>query len=97
MKAHRHFLSKRLEKSAVTNAALFIAVAEPLFGLPQVIEIYANQSAQDISIISWSFWLTASIIWFLYARMIKDKALLICSVIWVIIECSIILGILLYG
>jgi uncharacterized protein with PQ loop repeat len=97
MKAHRHFLSKRREKSAITNAALIIAIAEPLFGLPQVIEIYSNQSAQDISLISWSFWFVASIIWFLHAKMIKDKALLICSALWVLIDGLLVIGILLYG
>lgn len=97
MKAHRHFLSKRQEKSAITNAALVIAIVEPLFGLPQVVEIYANQSAQDISLISWGFWFIASIVWFLHAKMIKDKALLVCSALWVLIDGLLVVGIILYG
>lgn len=33
----------------------FFTFVTPLFELPQAIEIFANQSAQDVSMLTWAF------------------------------------------
>lgn len=75
----------------------FFSFATPLFELPQAYLIYAHHAAQNVSIWSWGFFVIDNIVWIIYALKMKMKPLLITSILYLIIEISIVVGIFMYS
>lgn len=74
----------------------FFSIATPLFELPQAYTIYANKSGANVSLATWGFFVLSDIVWIIYAAQRRLRPLLIATIIYMLIECSIVVGILLY-
>lgn len=94
-KNHNHLLLKK-PKTTFDFIFYFFMVATPLFELPQAFTIYFNQSAANVSIWTWAFFASSSIVWFFYGLRHRLTPILITYSLYFLIECSIVVGILLY-
>lgn len=76
----------------------FFSIVAPLFEIPQLIEIYANQSAVNVAPATWLFFVVDNIVWIIYGLRIKKKnwPIIISSSLYLIIEGAIVIGIFLY-
>jgi len=74
-----------------------VAIVIPLMTIPQVLMIWINKSAQDVSLITWSAYLFSALCWLTYSIIRKDKPLIINSILWVILESLVIVGVIIYG
>lgn len=81
----------------IDKIILIAAIVEPLFTLPQVILIFRNKDASDISIITWLGFNLMTLIWIWYALIHKEKIVLIYQLLFFIINCFVIIGALVYG
>lgn len=63
----------------------------------QALIIWQNQSAVDVSLMSWVFFLISATLYSLYGYLHKDWPIFIGSFLLVFIDLSIVIGILLYG
>jgi len=75
----------------------FFTVATPLFELPQAYVIYAHHAAQNVSIWSWGFFVIDNIVWVFYGIRNRMKPLIITSVLYLLIEMIIVIGIVKYS
>jgi uncharacterized protein with PQ loop repeat len=94
--AHKH-LQKKKQKSPFDYVVYFFMVATPLFELPQVIAIYGNKSAENVSLFTWAFFCLSSAVWIWYSVRNKLYPLIIAYSLYVGIEAAIVAGILLYS
>ncbi len=92
----RH-LSHTQQKRLIKRSVLAIAVIEPLMTLPQVYEIYVLKSAEGVSSLTWGLYLIAAVIWLLYGLQLKDKPIIISSVLWLFFEAAVVIGTLMYS
>lgn len=91
-------IEQRIVKyTSLTKVVLAMAIIEPLMTLPQVHGIWINKETAGVSLLTWSFYIFAAIIWLFYGLKIKDRPLIIASTLWVIVEISIVIGLLLFG
>ena len=65
--------------------------------IPQIIKIFRNKSAKDISIITMTIFLLSSIVWLLYGIELSSFALISANILYVITYVIIIFGFVLYG
>ena len=72
-------------------------VATPLFEIPQAWDIFTKQSAEDVSLTTWSFFFVSSIAWIMYAVRNKIMPLMVAYTLYLIIEGVIVFGILVYS
>lgn len=79
-----------------SRVMLFVAIAEPIFALPQIFRIYSRKEADDFSIISQAFYFCTSILWVIHAFKKKDKILMLSCFLWMCSQFIMIIGILLY-
>ena len=63
----------------------------------QALKIYSTQSADDVSMVGFSFGLVSVSSWLIYGMLLKNRVLIISNIIAVIGAAMVILGILLYG
>jgi uncharacterized protein with PQ loop repeat len=72
-------------------------VATPLFEIPQAITIYAHHSAGDVSIYTWGFFVIDNFVWIIYSIKKRLIPLLVTSVLYLLIEASVVVGIVIYS
>jgi|TARA_B100002003_G_C13868830_1_gene424956 uncharacterized protein with PQ loop repeat len=78
------------------NFIYVVAIIIPLMTIPQILTIWINQSAQDVSLITWSAFLISAMVWLVYSVIHKDKPLIINSILWIILEMIIIIEIVIF-
>lgn len=84
-------------KNKIENFALAAAIIQPLITLPQIIEIYSNQSARDVSLATWVGYLIFGLIFLVYGAAFKLKPIFFGQIIWVTMQSIVIAGILIYS
>jgi uncharacterized protein with PQ loop repeat len=93
---HKH-LHRHGKKEPIDYVVRFFMVATPLFELPQAYTIYHAQSARDVSLITWLFFLFSSIAWLAYGFKQKLTPLIVAYSLYMIIEISIVIGVIMYS
>lgn len=89
-------IHKTPKKEIFDYIVYFFTIATPLFELPQAYAIYANRSAEDVSLLTWSFFLIDNFVWIIYALKRKVIPLLVTTALYLILEIIIVVGIILY-
>ena len=80
----------------IDDIIYFFAIIIPLMTIPQIWVIWVNKSAQDMSLITWGAFLVSAFVWLIYSIVHKDKPLIINSVLWVILESLVVIGIIIF-
>jgi uncharacterized protein with PQ loop repeat len=93
--AHKH-VHKKAKKGPFDYMVYFVMVATPLFEIPQAYTIYTTHDAQSVSLATWGFFFIASIVWGIYAIREKLLPIFVTSVLYLVIEATVVIGILLY-
>jgi uncharacterized protein with PQ loop repeat len=76
--------------------ALIAGIIQPMITLPQIITIYANQSAQDVSLITWGGYTILGLILLMYGIAYKLRPIIVGQSIWAVMQTVMVVGILLY-
>jgi len=77
-------------KNRLDKIIYFIAIIGPLMFLPQIIKIWMEQDAQNISLITWSTYLIFGFLWLLYGIVHKEKPIIFANILWIILDAIII-------
>lgn len=101
----RKRVSKSLEPYPARSAwkrlldrVIFAAgVIGPLLSIPQIVLIYSNKDASDISAVSWFGWAALNIVWILYGLAHKEPPIVMTYTFWFIINLTVAFGAILYG
>ncbi len=109
MHLHHLHIRKRISKSLepyparsaskrLLDKLIFVAgVVGPLLSIPQIILIYSNKDASDISAVSWFGWAALNIVWILYGLAHKEPPIVTTYTLWFIINLTVAFGAILYG
>jgi uncharacterized protein with PQ loop repeat len=88
---------KKKQKTALDYVLYFFVFTTPLFEIPQAYIIYARQDASDVSILTWGYFAVSSVAWLIYGIRQHLVPIVIAYSLYLIIETSIVIGILLYN
>ncbi len=80
----------------IDKIVLIAAFLMPLIELPQLLEIYLNKSAENVSLFTWTFFVIFGIPWLIYGIIHKEKPIILLYAMWVAVDFTIALGIVLY-
>ena len=84
-------------KSKFDYLLYFFVFTTPLFEVPQAIQIYANKSSANVSLLTWSYFQLYNLVWLIYGIKHKIKPLIIAYTLYMIVEGSIVIGIIIYS
>lgn len=84
-------------KNLIDKLVIIGGVVGPVMTLPQVFEIYMNQNASGISVITWSTYIGLSLLWLVYGIIHKELPLIIVNTLTFILNIIIVTGAVLYG
>lgn len=89
-------INTKKNKKHIENFALLAGIVQALITLPQIIEIYTKQSAKDVSLLTWVGYLLFGVTFLIYGLVFKLKPIWVGQIIWVIMQCVIVIGIIIY-
>ena len=78
----------------IVLAAAFIG---PLTTFPQIYEIFKNQSAGDISILTWTLFGLLSIPWLIYGLIHKQAPIIVSSILWILVDFIVVFSAVIYS
>ncbi len=93
---HIHKLSKKDKKKLKDSIVLVSSIIYPLTTLPQIIEIFRNESAANISLLTYSMYLLFTVVFLYYGISEKLKPIIILQTLWLLMYGSVLAGILIY-
>jgi uncharacterized protein with PQ loop repeat len=93
----KRVLKSNQKKDLFDYAIYFFTVATPLFEIPQAYIIFATHNASGVSIWTWSFFLVDNLFWIFYGWRRRIMPLLVTSILYLVIELIIVIGILKYS
>jgi len=73
-----------------------VSIIGMVFTIPQITKIWIGKTAAGVSLISWVSYLFGAVFWLAYGILHKEKPIIFSYSIWILLEISIILGILVY-
>lgn len=84
-------------KRLLDRVVLAAGVIGPALSLPQIIIIYTNKDASDISAVSWFGWAGLNIVWILYGIAHREPPIVMTYLFWFVINLTVAFGAVLYG
>lgn len=91
------FRNNEQYRKRVELFALAAGIIQPIITLPQIIQIYGSQSAQDVSLLTWLGYLLFGIIFLIYGAVFKLRPIFYGQIIWVTMQTITVVGILIYS
>ena len=65
--------------------------------IPQIYDIWHTKNAAGVSRLTWIMYVSAAVVWLLYGIQLKDKPIIISSILWVLTESAVVIGIFMYS
>ena len=90
-------ISSESYKKILDKLVYIFGMLGPVFVIPQIVKIYAEQNATSISLFTWTVGGIPQIIWLLYGIAHKEKPLIILNIFWILVYVAMSVGKLLYG
>lgn len=91
-----HIKTNRTQKREVLAVAYVVAFIQPLTVIPQIIQIFSNHSAGQVSLLTWMLLILFNTVNFVYGAVYNIKPLIINNLLWIIVDTLVVFGILLY-
>ncbi|HWW94790.1 MAG TPA: hypothetical protein VN375_15595 [Vicinamibacteria bacterium] len=74
-----------------------LSVFTMLMTVPQVLTIWIGHQAAGVSILSWSAYLLSAMLWLWFGVLKRDRNIYLPCVGWIMLDCAVIAGAVLYG
>jgi uncharacterized protein with PQ loop repeat len=94
---HKRAVKHKKPKQPIDYLVRFFMIATPLFEIPQALSIYGSKDASGVSGITWIFFACSSAVWLVYGWREKIKPLVVAYSLYLTIETSIVIGIIMYS
>lgn len=88
VKKHKNLVLDRLTYAT--------GIALPLLTIPQAYTILIDKQVEGVSLLTWSFYLLASVLFAVFGIIHKEKLLIITYVPFVAVEALIVAGLIIY-
>lgn len=74
-----------------------LSIFTMLMTIPQVYTIWINHQAAGVSVLSWSAYLLAALLWFVHGVRSGDRNIYLACVGWVVLDIAVVVGAAIYG
>lgn len=88
--------SKKFWIRLLDKFLIAIAVIGPLMAIPQLLDVYMNQNADNISFLSWASWSLFNLFWLAYGIVHREKPIIITYILWFIVNAMMALSALIF-
>jgi len=83
--------------SALEKFLRAFSVVTMIMTVPQVLSVWTATNATGVSLTSWVTYLASACLWFVYGIRKRDKTIYLACIGWIILDASIVLGVIVRG
>lgn len=96
--SHKHInkIHKKKRKQKQHHIVLAASVVYPLSTLPQIYEVFHNQSAANLSVLTYIFYVVFSCIFLVYGLSERLKPIILLQSMWLSMYTILLIGIFMY-
>src|SRR5450759_3031299 len=94
---HLHNIHRKRNKQPKHRLVMVASIVYPLSTLPQVIEIFKNHSATNVSLTTYLFYLFFTFVFLGYGISEKLKPIVVLQSLWLLMYGLVVIGILFYS
>jgi MtN3 and saliva related transmembrane protein len=80
----------------VDRGAVIVGIIAPLSTIPQIVQIYTSQSAEDLSLGTWGLFIAFGLFWLLYGAVHRSLPLVLTNALWLLCYGAVVFGAVLY-
>ena len=84
-------------KRFMDRAIYVVGILGPIMTMPQLIKIWAEKNAIGVSATTWIAYLLVAIFWLIYGTIHREKLIMTASILWIIVDILVVIGIIIYG
>ena len=74
-----------------------LSVVTMLMTVPQVLNIWIDGNAGGVSLMSWTAYLVAACLWFVYGLQKRDKTIYLACIGWIALDAAIVAGVIVHA
>jgi uncharacterized protein with PQ loop repeat len=93
---HHHLFRNKKNILFFDRIVMITGVISPIMTIPQLLTIWSQKRAGDVSLYTWGAYLCGSLVWVTYGFLHKQKPIIFSNGLLLIVNAFIVLGILLY-
>lgn len=94
---HPHPKTKFPFLTKILHGAIYLGgILGPIFTIPQLVTIVRHESAQGVSLVSWSAYLGGAFVWLIYGIIHRERPIIFNYGIWVLVDLAIVIAIIFY-
>lgn len=97
MATHAHVSRKPGKHPALDSLVALMAIAGPLLGLPQAIQIFVERDATGLSIWAWLGFTAYTLVFLTYGIVYRLRPVIVTQILWLCLYLAVISGIVVYG
>jgi len=79
------------------RAIYVVGIFGPVMTIPQLTKIWVEKNAIGVSVTTWFAYLLVAIFWLIYGMMHREKPIMFASILWIIVDILVVIGIIIYG
>jgi uncharacterized protein with PQ loop repeat len=95
-RSHKHIAKKQKPRSKFENFIYIFAFTTPFFELLQLVTILEHRSADNVNLTTWVYLAISSTAWLIYGIKTGTKPLIVSYVLYVLVEVSVVISILVF-
>ena len=88
-------VSKKFSYQFLDYLVYLISFAGPIATIPQIMDIWIKRNLA-VNEITWGSYMFIAIVWLYYGILHKEKPIIFSNVLWIIADCFVVIGAMLY-
>jgi uncharacterized protein with PQ loop repeat len=95
---NNHALHHHTKSTKRIDTLIYIAaILQPLFTIPQIYTVWILQTVEGVSLATWGLYTIFNFLWLWYAVVHKEKPLIITNILWILMQGSVFVGVIIVG
>ena len=94
---HKIVTKHKKQKRLADKIIYFAAIIEPLFVIPQIIQIFRLQDATSVSLLTWLGFNVLTAIWLWWAILNREKVIIVYQGLYLVFNTVVIFGAFMFG
>ncbi len=82
--------------SPVAKILPLVSIATMVMTLPQIWTVWVDGQVEGVSLLSWSTYLLGACLWFIHGLALRDKAIYVACIGWIVLNGAVVAGVLVH-
>ena len=84
-------------KAMFDKFIVVVGLVGPVMTIPQSLNIWMTHSVEGLVLASWATYVVTATFWLIYGILHREKAIIFANIAWILVNASIVVGVVIYS